>query len=97
MLADCKVMGLFGQRVDPKYGGLGMTSMESVIVAEAMGYNPALFATITVHEALGVKVRFVLHCTPLTEMQVTASTSPFPFRASNSWVQRSRKRNIYHL
>ncbi|VDM31205.1 unnamed protein product [Hydatigera taeniaeformis] len=55
VLRDCKIMGLFGQRVDPKYGGLGMTPLESVLVAEAMGYDPSLFATFAVHEALGLK------------------------------------------
>ncbi|KAL5103559.1 Complex I assembly factor ACAD9 mitochondrial [Taenia crassiceps] len=55
VLRDCKIMGLFGQRVDPNYGGLDMTPLESVLVAEAMGYVPSLFATFTVHEALGLK------------------------------------------
>ncbi|EUB56162.1 Acyl-CoA dehydrogenase family member 9 [Echinococcus granulosus] len=55
VLRDCKIMGLFGQRVNPCYGGLDMTPLESVLVAEAMGYDPSLFATVTVHEALGLK------------------------------------------
>nr|CDS24846.1 acyl coenzyme A dehydrogenase family [Echinococcus granulosus] len=55
VLRDCKIMGLFGQRVNPSYGGLDMTPLESVLVAEAMGYDPSLFATVTVHEALGLK------------------------------------------
>nr|CUU99619.1 hypothetical transcript [Hymenolepis microstoma] len=55
VLNDCKTMGLFGQRVDQKYGGLGMSHLESILIGEAMGYDPSLFATITVHEALAMK------------------------------------------
>ncbi len=51
-------MGIFGQRADPVFGGLGMNALESTRVAEAMSYDPSLFATITAHEALGMKVRF---------------------------------------
>uniref|UniRef100_A0A5K3ES15 Acyl-CoA_dh_1 domain-containing protein n=1 Tax=Mesocestoides corti TaxID=53468 RepID=A0A5K3ES15_MESCO len=55
LMASCKEMGLFGQRVDPKFGGLGMTALESTVVAEALAYDASLFATLTCHEALGVK------------------------------------------
>ncbi|KAM3172021.1 hypothetical protein ACTXT7_015406 [Hymenolepis weldensis] len=55
VLNDCKAMGLFGQRVNQNYGGLGMSPLESILIGEAMGYDPSLFATITVHEALAMK------------------------------------------
>lgn len=45
-----------------------MTPLESVLVAEAMGYDPSLFATFTVHEALGLKVCFLAFICAMGEL-----------------------------
>ncbi len=66
ILQNCKDMGIFGQRADPVFGGLGMNALESTRVAEAMSYDPSLFATVTAHEALGMKVRFEIIASALS-------------------------------
>uniref|UniRef100_A0A0X3PEC4 Acyl-CoA dehydrogenase family member 9 n=1 Tax=Schistocephalus solidus TaxID=70667 RepID=A0A0X3PEC4_SCHSO len=55
VLRSCGEIGLFGQRVDSSFNGLGLNALESTRIAEAMGLNASLFATLTAHEALGMK------------------------------------------
>ncbi|VDK87469.1 unnamed protein product [Dibothriocephalus latus] len=55
ILRSCGDIGLFGQRMDSSYNGIGLNALESTRVAEAMGLNASLFATLTAHEALGTK------------------------------------------
>lgn len=56
VMDGCAGIGLFGQRIDSEFGGLGMTALESTRVAESMGLDASVFATVTAHEALGIKV-----------------------------------------
>lgn len=48
-------MGLFGQQVDPDYGGLGLTATEYVRLNEAIGVDGALTTTLMAHNSIGIK------------------------------------------
>ncbi|BHF59217.1 acyl-CoA dehydrogenase [Sparganum proliferum] len=56
VLRSCGEIGLFGLQLDSSFNGLGLNALESTRIAEAMGLNASLFATLTAHEALGMKV-----------------------------------------
>ncbi|XP_022644164.1 acyl-CoA dehydrogenase family member 9, mitochondrial-like isoform X2 [Varroa destructor] len=48
-------LGLFGQQVDPDYGGLGLTATEYVRLNEAIGLDGALTTTLMAHNSIGIK------------------------------------------
>ncbi|OQR80424.1 acyl-CoA dehydrogenase family member 9, partial [Tropilaelaps mercedesae] len=48
-------LGLFGQQVDPEYGGLGLSATEYVRLNEAIGLDGALTTTLMAHNSIGIK------------------------------------------
>ncbi|KAL3313894.1 hypothetical protein Ciccas_007502 [Cichlidogyrus casuarinus] len=48
-------LGLFGQQIDPAFGGLGLNATQTSRLAEATTLDPSIAVTLAAHQSIGLK------------------------------------------